>query len=86
MARAEQLAALAMMYAVAHTADPDNPEQVVAMIGGAPYLMSALEKCLIEMGAKPVYAYSERVSVETTAADGSVVKENVFRHLGFVTV
>lgn len=29
------------------------------------------------------YAYSERVSVEETLADGSVVKKNVFRHKGF---
>lgn len=29
------------------------------------------------------YAYSERVSVEETLADGSVVKKNVFKHKGF---
>lgn len=29
------------------------------------------------------YAYSERVSIEETLEDGSVVKKNVFRHKGF---
>lgn len=41
------------------------------------------------MCVKPVrgtaffYAFSERVSVEETQADGSVVKKNVFKHKGF---
>lgn len=29
------------------------------------------------------YAFSERVSVEETKADGSVAKNNVFKHKGF---
>ena len=29
------------------------------------------------------YAYSERVSIEETLEDGSVVKKNVFKHKGF---
>lgn len=56
-----------------------------AMIGGAPYLMSALERALTQRGITPVYAFSVRESVETTAPDGAVVKTNVFRHVGFVT-
>ena len=52
-----------------------------AMIGGAPYFMSTLEKALIDAGIKPVYAFSERVSVEV---DG--VKTSIFKHGGFVTV
>ena len=55
-----------------------------AMIGGAPFFMSTLEKALIEQGIKPVYAFSQRVSVESVNADGSVNKSNVFKHLGFV--
>lgn len=55
-----------------------------AMIGGAPYLMSALETALKSRGIQPVYAFSRRESVESVAADGSVVKTNVFRHAGFV--
>ena len=29
------------------------------------------------------YAYSERVSIEETLADGSVAKKNIFKHKGF---
>lgn len=62
----------------------DIAEAEVAMIGGAPYLMSALEKELIQRGIKPVYAFSRRESVEETQPDRSVRKVAVFRHLGFV--
>jgi len=58
----------------------------IALVGGAPFFMSTLEKALIREGIKPVYAFSRRESVETTLPDGSVVKKNVFRHLGFVEV
>ena len=51
----------------------------IAMIGGAPYLMSALERALKASGIRPVYAFSERVSSEK---DG--VKTSTFRHLGFI--
>ena len=54
------------------------------MIGGAPYLMSALENALMAVGIKPLYSFSERVSMEETIADGTVRKTNVFRHVGFV--
>lgn len=37
--------------------------------------------CTLDMPA--FYAYSERVSVEEHMSDGSVVKRNVFKHLGF---
>ena len=57
-----------------------------AMIGGAPYLMSALERALKAQGITPVYAFSQRESVETIEEDGSVVKTNVFKHVGFVKV
>lgn len=57
-----------------------------AMIGGALYLMGALERALNKRGIKPVYAFSERVSVEQTQADGSVRKVNVFKHVGLVEV
>lgn len=55
-----------------------------AMIGGAPYLMASLERALRERGITPLYAYSERETVEAIQDDGSVVKRNVFRHLGFI--
>ena len=57
-----------------------------AMIGGAPYLMGALEQALWDAGITPVYAFSRRESVEVTESDGSVTKKAVFRHLGFVEV
>ncbi len=55
-----------------------------AMIGGALYLMSHLERALLTMGITPVYAFSERVSVEVTLPDGKVEKRAVFKHLGFI--
>ncbi len=70
----------------------DNDSQAVgeighfdaAMIGGAPYLMGPLEEALWAVRITPLYAFSERESVETIAKDGSVTKTNVFRHKGFV--
>ena len=57
-----------------------------AMIGGAPWLMGPLEEALLALNISPLYAFSRRESVETVAADGSVIKTNVFRHAGFVEV
>lgn len=71
--RAEYLARLAVQY--------DAP---YAMIGGAPWLMSALEAALFARRITPLYAFSVRESVETAMPDGSVQKVNVFRHAGFV--
>lgn len=55
-----------------------------AMIGGALYLMSSLERYLLGWGVKPVYAFSERVSVEVVNDKGEVEKDSVFKHLGFI--
>jgi len=57
-----------------------------AMIGGAPYLMSALENALMERGITPMYAFSVRESAEVTLPDGTVKKTNVFKHAGWVQV
>lgn len=57
-----------------------------AMIGGAPYLMGALEDALRNLEVKPVYAFSKRESVEKIAEDGTVQKTSIFRHVGFVEV
>lgn len=59
---------------------------VQVMIGGAPFFMGALETALKEAGFKPVYAFSERKSVDVVKEDGSVVKTAVFVHKGFVEV
>ncbi len=55
-----------------------------AMIGGAPFLMAALESALHEQRIQPIYAFSKRESAEQTQPDGSVRKINTFRHAGFV--
>ena len=57
-----------------------------ALIGGAPYLMGALERELKEREVWPLYSFSERVSKEETLSDGSVKKTNVFVHKGFIEV
>src|SRR3989344_2926131 len=58
----------------------------VAMIGGAPFFMSTLERALKERGVCTVYAFSRRESVDTPQPDGSVKKTQVFRHAGWVEV
>lgn len=55
-----------------------------AMIGGAPWLMGPLENALRRVGITPVYAFSLRESVEIEEEDGSVRKQTIFRHVGFV--
>lgn len=57
-----------------------------AMIGGAPYLMAPLESALLDSGITPLYSFTERVSVDTTAPDGTVTKTSVFQHAGWVEV
>ena len=57
-----------------------------ALIGGAPFFMSTLEKELKREGIKPLYAFSRRESVEKTLPDGSIQKTNIFKHIGFVEV
>lgn len=63
-----------------------NSGAMRVMIGGAPFFMSTLERALKEHGIQVLYAFSVRESVEKTLPDGSVVKSNVFKHVGFVEV
>jgi hypothetical protein len=58
-------------------------DEVLAMIGGAMWLMAPLERELANAGIAPVYAFSVRESVEETLPDGSVRKTAIFRHRGF---
>jgi len=74
--KAEELADLALRVA---------GRRKKVMIGGAPYLMSPLERELKARGLTPVYAFSQRVS-EEKEVDGEVVKTQIFKHLGFVEV
>lgn len=62
----------------------DVPMCGAAMIGGAPFLMGALETALVARGIKPLYAFSTRESVESVDSTGKVTKTAVFRHAGFV--
>jgi hypothetical protein len=57
-----------------------------AMIGGAPYFMSALEAALTDyrIGVDPLYSFSIRESQEVVQPDGTVRKVSVFKHAGFV--
>lgn len=71
--RARELARIARIHGVQHV-----------MIGGAPYLMPALETALVELGLIGWYAFSDRVSVETPDGNGGVRKTNVFKHAGFI--
>ena len=54
-----------------------------AMIGGAPYLMILLHDTLVGRDIQPLYAFSERVSVEKEEG-GKIIKTSVFKHVGFV--
>jgi hypothetical protein len=73
--RAEEIALFAL-----------QPQTDAAMIGGAPYLMAPLEKCLKGLGKKPLYAFTRRMTIERPGTDGSVIKETVFVHTGFIEV
>ena len=82
-ARAEDLAEFAAMYDLSQDDNSDGVYPSSAMIGGAPFLMSALEKELTNRGVTPLYAFSKRESVEKLE-NGKVVKTNVFKHIGLV--
>lgn len=53
------------------------------MIGGAPYLMTALADELKKDGLTPVYSFTERKAVESVV-DGEVRKTSIFSHVGWV--
>jgi hypothetical protein len=72
--RADKIARLAKKYNI-----------IKAMIGGAPYLMSELEKALMAEEIVPLYSFSVRSSTEKLV-DGKIIKTNVFIHVGFIEV
>jgi len=57
-----------------------------AMIGGAPYLMSALELALKYAKIQPLYSFTKRDVIEEPQADGTLKKTAVFKHAGWITV
>lgn len=81
-ARCSDIAAIAALV-VHNNLGGDDPHPLEAMIGGAPWMMSALEKALRDQGVTPIYAFSVRESVEMVV-EGAVKKTAVFRHVGFV--
>ena len=83
VARSERIADIALLIGIKERAS-DYPTPVRAMIGGAPYLMPALEQALIARGFDPVYSFSTRETEEHVQPDGSVKKVSVFKHAGFV--
>lgn len=81
--RAHDIALLASFNQLSKTDDEDIFFTKV-MIGGAPFLMVALEKELKAIFKEPLYAFSKRESIESMDKDGGVIKQSVFKHIGFV--
>ncbi len=77
--RAEQIALLANAFL-----DEGPDDYQYAMLGGAPFLMSPLERALVDQCIVPLYAFSIRSSDEQIQLDGSVRKVATFNHAGFV--
>ena len=82
----EELNEAAMKVAAMAVICCQGSDAPAAMIGGAPFLMAALEVALRHYNIKPLYSFSERVSEEKIEADGTVRKVNFFKHKGFVEV
>ncbi len=82
--RAHDIAAIAADCASPEDREDNKGFALKAMIGGAPFFMGALESALVDAGLQPVYAFSVRQSGERTTEDGTVIKTNVFKHIGFV--
>lgn len=83
--RADWIAALAAKNVSLGDRGDQKGYALYAMIGGALYLMTALESALRSQGIEPLYSFSERKSVEQHNPEtGEVKKINVFKHVGFV--
>lgn len=82
--RAMKVAQLALRFFEAQKVETGNRRnKPVAMIGGAPFFMATLEWALLGDYIKPVYAFSQRVCIETQTESG-VIKTSEFQHMGFV--
>ena len=81
--RCANIAALAVNNGLAGD-EGDDPHPAKAMIGGAPWMMRALEDALADVGVRPVYAFSVRESSEQVQPDGTVRKTASFRHAGWI--
>ena len=54
------------------------------LVGGFPALMGPLQRSLMLRGIAVFYAFSRRETVEEIQDDGSVRKQSIFKHLGFI--
>jgi len=54
------------------------------MVGCAQWLVAPLIAALVRRGMDPVFAFSRRVARDTPQPDGSVKREFVFKHAGWV--
>lgn len=81
--RAQELAQIALSEQTPWDLEIQGPRQ--ALIGGAPYLMAALERSLRLNKIEPLYAFTERQVEEVTNSDGSVTKKSVFVQTGWVS-
>lgn len=79
--RAEIAVRAVRIAAIAHECGEDVE---AAMIGGAGYLIPALERELWSHAIEPLHAFTVREVVEVIMDDGSVQKTATFRHGGFV--
>ena len=57
-----------------------------ALIAGYTPAVVYLTNELNRYGTTPLYAHTDRVSVEKPNEDGTVVKTNVFKHTGFYNI
>ena len=65
--------------------DLDTTIETALVAGYTPavvYLTNELSK----YGTTPLYAHTDRVSVEKTNEDGTVTKTNIFKHSGFYNI
>lgn len=62
----------------------EYPNATTVMIGGAPYLMAPLVERLTAHGIAAIYSFTKRESVDVHNADGSVTKNAIFKHVGWV--
>ena len=70
LARANEIAKIAKKAKTSH-----------AMIGGAPFFMSFLERALVKQNIQPLYAFTKR-----TVTEENGVKKSIFRHEAFIKV
>lgn len=85
--RAHDLSHIAAGYDINNTDDGIGelfPNAV--MLGGAPFFMSTLERWCESVGVTVLYAFSERISIDSVQENGEVIKRSVFKHKGFVGI